>query len=380
MATSEPERGKSCALQGKHSLFDCLNGHASGADLAQHLNASANRYHGTAGEAFLQQVANKYGQLEGDIPAAVKAFVRQVTPEGASGQAERAAAHFGLLAVAGELATHYGITGWQQGEATDAIATCFAAWLEGFGTGNREQQQALNDMRTFLMANAHCTFIEWGTRPLHGVHNQVGHWQEAADGDRHFIIHTEQFSRICKGHSPNNALKALEASGILIRDKKSDLSHAKKLGGKTQRFYLLSWHALGIAVPTAEIGSRFTPDHADNEPANEPVTAAAKAYAARKSTPAKASHAATQRPPAANKTAAHIALAAQQPLKPIAPTAAALHSSRQSATREPPASAGRDEPADSVPLEMELKEQERQQMMQQMLADAARAEAAHGEY
>jgi len=396
-----------------HGLFDHLAGHASGADLSQHLNASANRCHGTAGEAFLQCVANEYGQLEADIPTKVKAFVKQVTPQGASGQAERAAAHFGLLAVAGELATKYGITGWQQGEATGAIATCFAAWLEGFGTGNREQQQALNDMRTFLMANAHCAFIEWGTKPLHGVHNLVGHWQEAADRDRHFIIHTEQFNRICKGHDPKNALKALEASGILVRDKKGDLSHAKKLGGKAQRFYLLSWHALGIPVPTAEIGSRFdtaaanepakpTADIASTAPASQVQTREAEAtastptYFAQKPLPLK-----QQQPAAPNKAdsvqtnnsekwgsfARFNKLDKEAAILACNPTAASLQAqSPLGAITITGKTAGRPIPKAAPPTGQALAENEppdtellRQEHLRQILAEATAAEAAHGE-
>jgi hypothetical protein len=39
-------------------------------------------------------------------------------PEDAAGQVLRVAQRFGLVAVAGELATHYGVTGWPEGEST----------------------------------------------------------------------------------------------------------------------------------------------------------------------------------------------------------------------------------------------------------------------
>ena len=42
-------------------------------------------------------------------------------PEGASGQVERVAARFALVAVAGELATSASLTGWPEGEAERAV-------------------------------------------------------------------------------------------------------------------------------------------------------------------------------------------------------------------------------------------------------------------
>ena len=58
------------------------------------------------------------------------------------------AQRFGLVAVAGELATHYGVTGWSEGEATQAASLCFAAWLDSFGgTGNREDRALLAQVR-----------------------------------------------------------------------------------------------------------------------------------------------------------------------------------------------------------------------------------------
>jgi hypothetical protein len=45
--------------------------------------------------------------------------------EGGEGQDKRAAGRFALLALAGEVATEYGITGWPEGEAIKAAAEGF---------------------------------------------------------------------------------------------------------------------------------------------------------------------------------------------------------------------------------------------------------------
>ena len=50
-------------------------------------------------------------------------------PEAASGQVQRVAMRFAVVGAGAEIATKLGITGWVQGEAVSAAATCFKAWL-----------------------------------------------------------------------------------------------------------------------------------------------------------------------------------------------------------------------------------------------------------
>ena len=46
-------------------------------------------------------------------------------PETADGQLSRIADRFALVAMGGELATEWGLTGWRTGWATEAAAVCF---------------------------------------------------------------------------------------------------------------------------------------------------------------------------------------------------------------------------------------------------------------
>ena len=54
--------------------------------------------------------------------------------EDAGGQVRSVARRFALVAVAGELATKAGITGWPQGEAMRAAQVMFSAWPKERGT------------------------------------------------------------------------------------------------------------------------------------------------------------------------------------------------------------------------------------------------------
>jgi putative DNA primase/helicase len=62
--------------------------------------------------------------------------------DGTEGQDKRAAARFALIGLAGELATDYGVTGWQVGAAVEAAAHGFKLWQSMRGKGNDERRQS----------------------------------------------------------------------------------------------------------------------------------------------------------------------------------------------------------------------------------------------
>lgn len=110
-------------------MFDSLAGFKSGHELAEHLRTNAKRYHGTAGLAWLDYLT-KY-----DYMTELKSFIYDFTAlyDGLSSQAMRVCKHFAIVAGAGELATVAGVTGWQTGQATQAVKACFDDWLATHG-------------------------------------------------------------------------------------------------------------------------------------------------------------------------------------------------------------------------------------------------------
>jgi uncharacterized protein (DUF927 family) len=54
-----------------------------------------------------------------------------------SPQEARGAKRFALASIAGELATDYGITGWEAGEASYGVKECFIQWRADFGKGEQ---------------------------------------------------------------------------------------------------------------------------------------------------------------------------------------------------------------------------------------------------
>ncbi len=88
---------------------------------------------------------------------------------------------FALVAMAGELATRLGITGWPEGEALRATRVCLNAWLKERGhTANQEDIAALEQVRSFFTANQYSRFADWydeRNRPA----NMVG-WRRVEKG------------------------------------------------------------------------------------------------------------------------------------------------------------------------------------------------------
>jgi uncharacterized protein (DUF927 family) len=82
---------------------------------------------------WLRLIVQNRAEVVNDINDVIRQFMDSVIPQDASGQVSRVARRFALCACAGELATLWGLTGWQAGEAENATTACFTAWLAGFG-------------------------------------------------------------------------------------------------------------------------------------------------------------------------------------------------------------------------------------------------------
>ena len=141
--------------------WDTLHGAASGTALADDLKRAAATHHGHAGAQFLERLTRN----DEDLCAALDAV--KALPEFAtlgSGQIRRAAGRFALLALAGELATDYGCTGWPVGEAVRACGVAFTAWRETRQTrgGDLEGHQIARAVRGFIERHGDGRFSDAG--------------------------------------------------------------------------------------------------------------------------------------------------------------------------------------------------------------------------
>lgn len=220
--------------------FECLNGQPSSQALSDTLKDAAARLHGAVGVEWLHRLAQDRAALAGAIGAAVREFVHDHAPEGAAGQVLRVARRFGLVAEAGEVATRYGLTGWQPGEAEAAAGRCFASWLEAFGgPGRREDRALLQQVRAFFEAHGASRFQDVDD-PEARIVNRAGFYRTGTDGARQFLVLPEVFRReVCEGFDAKTAAAALVAAGVLEAgaDGKSSRTLTPRALGQKVRVY-----------------------------------------------------------------------------------------------------------------------------------------------
>ncbi|MCP5245953.1 MAG: DUF927 domain-containing protein [Burkholderiales bacterium] len=201
-------------------LFENIHGYESASKFAETLKANAGKYYGTAFIAFIEYVLQNREAIPAMLKDCEKVFAEEVLTDNASGQARRVAGRFALVAAAGELATQWGVTGWQQWEAMKAAITCFKAWLDGYGgETNKEERNMLAQVRRFLEANFDRFVLIDRAEDTHAPKtlNRAGYRKPANDGLAEFLILPETFkSEICKGFNYRDVAKLLVSKGYMV--------------------------------------------------------------------------------------------------------------------------------------------------------------------
>lgn len=218
-------------------LFDTLHNSSSGAALSQQLTVAAARYYGIAAQSFLKCITqpDEWSKLPATIRAQQQTFLAKNLPSSCGGQVHRVCERFALIAAGGELATHYGVTGWLQREAERAAARCFQDWLEQRGNpGNQERTAFLEMVQSFFEAHGASRFedIHHAANIQHII-NRVGFRQNNTLGQYEYFVLPEMFRReICQGVDPRWASQLLIEVGMLLPSSEGKAQTAHRLPGE----------------------------------------------------------------------------------------------------------------------------------------------------
>lgn len=127
-----------------------------------------------------------------------------------------------------ELATDWGITGWQPGEAMQAAITCFKAWLQAFGgEGNREEWAMIDQVRHFLELHGEARFTDIGRTVVDDNHtprtmNKAGFREKNTEGNLEYYCYPEVFkAEVCKGFDYRAVARLLIDRGFMKSDGKN---------------------------------------------------------------------------------------------------------------------------------------------------------------
>ncbi|HEN9559532.1 DUF927 domain-containing protein [Acinetobacter baumannii] len=207
--------------QSEHGLFDQIDFAEDGAKQSRLLVERSNQSYGVAGMAWLDYLTSDKKTAIDTAKQLLERYNLELIAKHTQGHIVRVANAFALIAVAGELATQAGITGWQTGTAFNAVKTVFNAWVKDFEyVGDYQNREYIAFVKAFLEANESSRFEAITPDPDHieKIINRVGYWK-IENGEKLFLVLPEQFkNEVCKGHDSRKVAKALLIQELLEHD------------------------------------------------------------------------------------------------------------------------------------------------------------------
>jgi putative DNA primase/helicase len=206
----------------------------SASAFADEIKRAAKTHHGHAGQAFLQKLTRderNFAELFNEVKGLSIFAVGHD-----DGQGKRAASRLALVGLAGELATEYGLTGWEEGEAMRAAAESFRLWQALHGKGNDERRQIAERLSGFIERYGEGRFSSENDSNAM-VRDRAGWWREG-HGSREYLLTANAMREALRGFDFSCALDVLQAKGALpgsgTDGKRTRLF---RIGGRALRLY-----------------------------------------------------------------------------------------------------------------------------------------------
>lgn len=222
------------ATSRRYGAFDDTQG-MTPSDFANAIKTATAEHYGHAGSAFIQHLIK-----QSDLPALYRDTMEDPAFTGTKdGVSSRAAGAFGLLAMAGELATDAGLTGWAPGSSIEAIGTCFQLWQSERGSLPPEDQAIMDGIANFIQRHGDSRFSEMSAlsgenKP--GVRDRAGYWADMAEG-RVFYFHRSALEEAASGYDPKMIASVLDKVGWLYEKESGRFALNKRTPNGLQRLY-----------------------------------------------------------------------------------------------------------------------------------------------
>jgi len=227
----------------KHGAFETIHGEKNGADFANRLKSATSSHYGHAGPLFVERLLAD----ESDLPAYFDATRKLPVFQSAEGAERRAADTFALIGMAGELATSYGLTGWDAGEAIKASVLMFNLWRDTNRTGYTEGRQILEMIQDFIGKHGDSRFSSLDNGgDAAKVINRAGWWRDKPEG-RMFVFLPAALKEAATGFNIDQIIAALNTAGWIYERGKDKTAKLYKPGG--------------VAVPGYAILPKLDADH-----------------------------------------------------------------------------------------------------------------------
>lgn len=218
-----------------YGVFDDLHDKANGKLFADHLQTKANIVFGHLGPAFIKSLirSENYSQLSVHAEKLQNEFPAICEQEG------RVAGNFAIIALAGELATDYGLVPWRQGESLQAAIKMFSLWKDNRADGNAENASILRDVRAYINKHGASRFEAIDSAGTPVVRDRAG-WIKNVAGKPVYLFTDESLIEACPSTDLRRVALALKQSGWLHSYDSKRLNKNTRLGNSQQRLYWIT--------------------------------------------------------------------------------------------------------------------------------------------
>lgn len=234
----------------RFGLFDYLHGAAGPGAFSDTIKCATSTSYGTAGPLFVERLLSQRASVSDMAANFLQHFesLARVRLAGAdAGEVARVIKRFALIALAGELATTFGLTGWEPNEAKNAGLETLVEWHDRT-MGPKQDEAADHKARVqeFLTLNAG-SLVDLSDASAPVPLKPLG-WRDSG----HFYFPQPTWATINANGDPTLAARALRDAGILLAgDGRSLARKAPRSVDGRPRVYVLKASAFGEICPRA---------------------------------------------------------------------------------------------------------------------------------
>jgi putative DNA primase/helicase len=156
------------------------------------------------------------------------------------------------MQTAGELATMYGVTGWEPGDALRAAKKCFLAWLSNRGgSGASDIERGIERIKHFILSEGS------RFRSEHAAYTpaRLAGYVLGETPVKTWAILPEVFRDTVKDFDANAILKELYRRKVLITNE-GRLTHKRRFGDVVQRAYHITAKLFDDAEAPTELTTK----------------------------------------------------------------------------------------------------------------------------
>jgi putative DNA primase/helicase len=224
-----------------HGIFEDLHDFEDGAEFSNYLLESAAQYYGTASVEFIKQVVDNMKTIKSQYKKEYQRMKAEHLPDKSEGQDLRAFERFMFVGFAGELATQYGVTGWNFGDSYSAALKCFHSWLEEKeGVGDDENKRILDQVKAFFELHAHSRFYDLDGFKDQKINKMAGYKSVYKDAVMFYVSPSVFQDEICKGFTRKAVIDLLIKNGFLLQNSNGDYRQQKWTPYGNKKVYVVS--------------------------------------------------------------------------------------------------------------------------------------------